>query len=298
MKLLVLLNELSVARSGHPPKLIGDWIVRGFTEANVQSETRLCCASALASEAQSALVSEVDGIVVGGGDGTVNAVVNAIADGDKLFGVLPLGSHNHFARHLGMPAELDQAVAALARAQVIEIPLFEVNGRIFLSCMAIGMNPPAKRDGWAMSVARAVANLTGRAVKHVRVRARGRTLAADTNAVIVCNNRHQMELLGVHAADAPEGGLLNVYVASTPKRRKRLGVLPPRFLPPRFLPPRKGTGHAGTHFSAMALPDLRIDSPRRRIAVSIDGESCDLNSPLHFQVRPRPLRVLAPAVVS
>ena len=39
-------------------------------------------------------------IVAGGGDGTVNEVVNGIAGSDSILGILPLGSGNDFAKAL------------------------------------------------------------------------------------------------------------------------------------------------------------------------------------------------------
>ncbi len=54
-----------------------------------------------------------DMIVAGGGDGTVSTVAAALVDTDIVFGVLPLGTLNHFAKDLGVPLELADAVALL-----------------------------------------------------------------------------------------------------------------------------------------------------------------------------------------
>ena len=54
-------------------------------------------------------------IVAGGGDGTVSTVAAALVDTGIAFGVLPLGTLNHFAKDLGIPLELADAVAVLAR---------------------------------------------------------------------------------------------------------------------------------------------------------------------------------------
>src|SRR5215213_12044945 len=37
-------------------------------------------------------------IVAGGGDGTVSSIAAAVIDSNKILGVLPLGTLNHFAR--------------------------------------------------------------------------------------------------------------------------------------------------------------------------------------------------------
>src|SRR4051794_12579023 len=60
-----------------------------------------------ASEAIARICRErsCDGIVVGGGDGTVSAAASAAAAGGLALGVLPLGTMNLFARSLGIPLD-------------------------------------------------------------------------------------------------------------------------------------------------------------------------------------------------
>lgn len=57
-------------------------------------------------------------VVAAGGDGTVNGVVNGLAEegGGPVLGVLPLGTGNDLARSLGIPRDLEDALEALARA--------------------------------------------------------------------------------------------------------------------------------------------------------------------------------------
>jgi diacylglycerol kinase family enzyme len=49
-------------------------------------------------------------VVAGGGDGTINAVVSALLGTDKILGVLPLGTLNHFAKDLQIPLDLESSV--------------------------------------------------------------------------------------------------------------------------------------------------------------------------------------------
>src|SRR3982751_4677771 len=46
----------------------------------------------------SARAGAYDAVIAGGGDGTLNTIANAMAGGPVPFGVLPLGTHNHFAK--------------------------------------------------------------------------------------------------------------------------------------------------------------------------------------------------------
>ena len=48
------------------------------------------------------------------------------------------------------------------------------------------------------------------------------------------------------------------------------------------------------HFESIALPELRIDSNRRVLPVSIDGEVTDMPTPLLYKIREKPMRVIVP----
>ena len=66
-------------------------------------------------------------IVAAGGDGTLNEVVNGVADAGALqkvqIGVLPLGTINVFARELGIPIPLEAAWSVLMRGKSRRIDL-------------------------------------------------------------------------------------------------------------------------------------------------------------------------------
>jgi diacylglycerol kinase family enzyme len=127
--------------------------------------------------------------------------------------------------------------------------------------------------------------------RQVRVRSRGHTFAADAVTVIVSNNPHAMKLLGVSASPTPEAGLINVYVArasrpgnSVARVLSRVGVRMWNGAPPPF--------------QIMALPEVRIESGRKQVEVSVDGDVWAMRPPLHCRLRDRPLRVLVPSGAS
>jgi YegS/Rv2252/BmrU family lipid kinase len=91
-------------------------------------------------------VSEGHGlIVVGGGDGTISAAVNAIAGSGAICGLLPLGTANSFARSLHLPLDLDGAVDAIVHGRVREVDLGRINDRHFATTAAIGLSSDIQR---------------------------------------------------------------------------------------------------------------------------------------------------------
>lgn len=79
-----------------------------------------------------------DTVIVGGGDGSVSLAVQSLEDTDKTLGILPFGTLNLLARDIGMPAELDAAIAALKTAKVAQIDVAALNGRRFHTISGIG----------------------------------------------------------------------------------------------------------------------------------------------------------------
>jgi diacylglycerol kinase family enzyme len=300
MKAVVLLNEGAGTLAGLDVGESQRRIARAFAAAGADADVRFVEPRYLRPIAQEAARgSDFDVIFAGGGDGTLNTIANVVADSPKIFGVLPLGTHNHFAKDLKIPLDLDEAIVALVNGEVAELPVAEVNGHVFLNFSAIGLHPEVIKDReaqreekgrgkWpAMAVAMARKIIKKPNVHRLTLSARGHTIARRTPSVIVCNNPHQMEVFGVADASVPERGLLNVYVATRGKRRTLIWLM--------LRAAARRIDEDTKHFEALALPELRIDSNRRVLPVSVDGEVTELPTPLIYRIRGKPLRVLTPA---
>ena len=89
---------------------------------------------------------KVDRIVVAGGDGTFNEVINGVisASGgsrsDAALGFIPLGTTNVIAKELGIPERVDQAVALALSGTPRAISLGRINGWCFASMAGIGFD--------------------------------------------------------------------------------------------------------------------------------------------------------------
>src|SRR6476661_7433687 len=83
---------------------------------------------------------------LGGGDGTISAAASAVVGTETVLGILPLGTLNHFARDLGIPADLDEAAKLIASGKDRRVDVAEMNDRIFINNSAIGLYPLMVRD--------------------------------------------------------------------------------------------------------------------------------------------------------
>ncbi|MEA2705096.1 MAG: hypothetical protein QOJ69_1363 [Actinomycetota bacterium] len=94
--------------------------------------------------AKQAVAGGAEVVVTLGGDGTLNEVANALIGGKVPMAALPGGSTNVFTRTIGVPRNLDKAVAELRSSldggAVRGMPVGNVNGRRFLFHVGIGFD--------------------------------------------------------------------------------------------------------------------------------------------------------------
>ena len=91
--------------------------------------------------AREAVARGAECVIVGGGDGTVSLVAAELAGNKAKFGVLPLGTYNNIATSIGMPADLDEACAILARGRTRQIDVGQKDGGgLFFEAAGAGLD--------------------------------------------------------------------------------------------------------------------------------------------------------------
>jgi diacylglycerol kinase family enzyme len=83
---------------------------------------------------------DVEAIVAAGGDGTISSAAAIAHKTDKVLGVLPAGTMNLFARALGVPQDIRQALHAVARGEVGRVDLATANGQPFVHQFGVGIH--------------------------------------------------------------------------------------------------------------------------------------------------------------
>jgi diacylglycerol kinase family enzyme len=232
--------------------------------------------------------------VAAGGDGTVSAVAGAVAGTTIPLAVLPVGTLNHFAKDLGLPLELEEAVRIAAEGAVRQVDVAEVNGRVFVNNSSLGVYPRIvalrQRTGargwgkWLAALWASVAVLRRRPFMAVRIRAEDDTVVRRTPFVFIGNNEYRMSGLHAGSRETLTGGRLSLYVMDASKRRSLL-LLGWQIL-------RRGADQVD-ELDCLQVEEAVVET-RRRVAVALDGEVVPLAPPLKYRIRPRDLNVLAP----
>jgi diacylglycerol kinase family enzyme len=289
----VILNPSSgsVGRDGTPERIVELFAVEG------RSATVLAVGPGrtVADQARAAVQAGCRLAVAAGGDGTVNAVATAVLGRDISLGVLPMGTLNHFAKDLGLPLDLAEAVRVAALGTVRRVDVGQVNGRVFLNNSSIGVYPRVVelRRRWAFTglgkwVAALWASLVvlrRRPFMGVRIRTTDHAVVRLTPFVFVGNNEYRM--VGLHGAsrESLTGGRLALCVMHASLRRSLL-LLAWQVL-------WRGAEQV-RELEMFLVTEATIETRRRRLQVALDGEVAVLASPLEYRILSLALPVVGP----
>ena len=234
-------------------------------------------------------------IVAAGGDGTINAVATEVVDSDKTFGVLPLGTLNHFARDLKIPFELDAAVRTLVAGHTTDVDVAEVNDRVFLNNSSLGLYPIIVRERekrerlglgkWPAFVWATIQALRRYPFLDVRLRVDGERIDRTTPFVFVGNNEYIMDLFNIGVRERLDRGLLSIYITHRMSRLRLLSLA---------LRAVVGRLREDKDFLALRSNEVNIHTAHKRLRVALDGEITVMQPPLNFRIRARALRVIVP----
>ncbi|MBC7389752.1 MAG: diacylglycerol kinase family lipid kinase [Opitutaceae bacterium] len=75
-----------------------------------------------------------------GGDGTLNEVASQLINTEACMGILPMGSGNGLARHMGINMNIEKAILQINTAKIVKIDTCTVNGKPFINMAGVGFD--------------------------------------------------------------------------------------------------------------------------------------------------------------
>jgi diacylglycerol kinase family enzyme len=252
--------------------------------------------ASLCAIARNAAQSDERVIVAAGGDGTISGVAAALAGTNKVLGVLPVGTLNHFAKDLGLPLDLESAVRTIVEGETAAVDAGEVNGRIFINNSSLGIYPRivVRREAQQERLARgkwvAFFWATFQALRrfpflNLRIAFEGREISRRTAFLFVGNNEYQIAGFNLGSRACVNGGNLGLYMSHG---TGRFGLFRLAFHA------LFGRVDQAKDFDAFCVREARIETRKRRLLVALDGEIGRMETPLNYRIRPAALRVLVP----
>lgn len=231
-------------------------------------------------------------VVACGGDGTVNAIAATLVNTKAALGIIPAGTFNHFARDLGIPLDLDEAIRTLREGHIRSVDVGEVNGRVFLNNSSLGLYPSLVRyrehqeKRYKQGRPLATATALWRALRFHRpipvdIEINGKRIHDRTSFLFVGNNVYDKSWL--RARRRLDEGVLTLITTHEPGRARLL------WLALRAFWSRK---QAADEIELETSQQITLHSRRAQLPVSFDGEVSTMKTPLRYRILPKALRVV------
>lgn len=235
--------------------------------------------------------SDADIVVAVGGDGTVNEVARGLIGTEKALGIVPCGSGNGLAYHLGIGRKKDCILKTLNDGIITYMDCGMLDGKPFFCTAGVGLDA---------DVAWRFASSTGRGLRnYIRIAIRlwrhfhpqTYTVNVDGNVIttpavfITVGNANQWGNMARIADQASvEDGLLNVVIVK-PFHTYEIPVLAAKLM----------DGRAHTSRRVQNLEGRRITIDRQAPGpIHFDGDPSRAGTHIEMEVVPHALRVLVP----
>ena len=240
--------------------------------------------------AASAVKNGFDVVVAVGGDGTINEIARSLVHTDTSLGVVPCGSGNGFARHLGIPVDINKSIEFINKAQSVTVDYGKLNGNPFFCACGVGFDALVSAD---------FANSTYRGmVSYVQ-----KTLAdwvdykPEVYEIVADSVKKKYKAFLIACGNASQYGN-NAYI--TPFASMRDGLLSVSILTP-FTPVEvplivgqlfSNTLNKNSHMTTITARKITIKR-KNAAPVHYDGEPAIMDAELKIEVVPDGLKVLA-----
>lgn len=241
---------------------------------------------------------QVELVIVGGGDGTLNAAIEGLLDTQLPLGILPLGTANDLARTLGIPTTLPEACKIIADGQIQRIDLGWVNGKHFFNVASLGLSvqitrqlnkdPKLKRWLGPLAYAKTALQVLWRLRPfHAEIQIGDCITSVKTLQIAVGNGRYYGGGMAIARDAAINDQRLDIYSLEVQHWWQILTLLP-------ALPAiHQGNHEPLSQVRCLQAQEVKIRTRRPR-RINTDGE-LTVHTPAVFRVIPQALPVLMPS---
>jgi diacylglycerol kinase (ATP) len=234
----------------------------------------------------------VDLVIIGGGDGTLNAAIGGLLDTQLPLGILPLGTANDLARTLKIPNGMLEACQVIASRNVSRIDLGKVNDRYFFNVASFGLSvditqrltQQAKRRWGVLAYAiAALSALWQSRPFRAEIHAGDQITQVKAIQVAVGNGLYYGGGLAVAQGATIDDERLDLYSLEVSRWWHLIKLIPAMY---------QGRHHLLKYVHSQQGSEFTVIT-RRPYPINTDGE-ITTETPAHFQVIPKAIAVLLP----
>lgn len=293
MKIAVISSDSSGTISSEEKE---KFIRKAFEENNLQIDLFMLKSSVIQKKVKELIEGNTEVIVAAGGDGTVSMIASLLSGTNKLLGVLPLGTLNHFAKDNNIPVDITEAAGIIAKGKVKQLDIAEVNGKKFINNSSIGLYPHIvkkrdkdlkinNRNKWVAMFLAAIETLKYHPKFNVTIIVEGKSINLNTYFVFVGNNRYKMKFFNPGIRERLDEEILTLGIT---KCRNKWGMI--RLSIKAIFNRLQNENDFDMYF----VEEVTLKTVNKSLHVSMDGEVVKMKSPLEYKILPKNLSVIVP----
>jgi diacylglycerol kinase (ATP) len=242
-----------------------------------------------AKELSNELKQQFNTIVAAGGDGTINEIASELLDTENSLGIIPLGSGNGLAHHLGIPTNTNAAIAHLER-QPKKIDTLSINERLVVNIGGFGFDGSiadlfnqSKNRGALAYAKLIIKELMGFKEFNFSISSQSETVEGKAFMILFTNGSEFGNRFIIDPAASCSDGIFNIIIVKKPPFNK---------LPQLIMAGYRGALKESKYYRKLQLEDVEL-TPEKDIALQCDGEiSANNTYPLKIKLNPKSLNVI------
>ncbi len=230
-------------------------------------------------------------VVAVGGDGSINEVGSALVGSETILGIIPAGSGNGLAMHLGYGRDIDAAIKIFNTAEVRTIDCGTMNGRLFINIAGVGFDGLVSNlmkgshwRGFLPYFLKSVEAGLSYTSRNCRIELDDKVLDLNCFAISIANG----PMYGYNFQIAPDArlddGLFEVVILKDAPRWQYFAAIP------AMLNSKIYDAEFVEHYAARRV---KISAEGEN-HVHLDGEGIIVDGDLNFEMRPAALKILVP----
>jgi diacylglycerol kinase (ATP) len=254
--------------------------------------------------ARRAVKDNFDVVVVAGGDGTINEVVNGIVGTKTALGIIPFGTANDLAQYCRIPTDVAKACDVILDGHVQNVDVIRVNGWHYVTAGGIGLASDIAKTANAIrrnfKLGRLLMQILGsklyilagllellkkRERNPLCVRSNGSRIRANALSLMVDNQPFLGRRFLISPGAVNEDGWADICLIENTMTTLSTALIILRVLAGRHI-------HS-TSVKTWCVRQMRVDT-KKPVAFLGDGEIIGQGCRFDIKIIPKALRVLTP----
>jgi len=286
---LFIINPVSgTGKKKNIERLIGEELDQNRYIASIQYTEKPQHAAEISRKAAQ---EGTDIVVAVGGDGTVNEVATGLVGTETALAILPSGSGNGLARHLGIPMKLRQAIGVLNRGRILPIDTATINGEIFVNIAGMGFDASvakkfatAGKRGFSTYFRITAGSYRNYQPKQYRLEIDGKVIRRRALLISFANSSQFGNNISIDPAASVSDGLIDVCIVGKMPFWKLLLLAPLIFLKKIDL----------TRYIEIIRAKEIVVKRKKGKSIHLDGDPMKMGKELTIRVNPLSLKVVVP----